>query len=298
MRAVTSDHRQRQPDGQASCRVLDQFAALDSYSSDATGGRRLSRDAPRSAPPARNLSHSLPAPTRSQRAGARMRWTGSLSVLFIGGLGLAVLAGPANCPCTSAFAVAEQSSLARLGYVQNVRMLTEREIEAAAGRRADDAFDHRAPRAGARSRPACRRSPPRRSSRRAMSPPVRATTSPATQRRPPACKDRGGSRRRGPSTVRLAAASNVETDVPPTLPVIEVATPPRQVTPLRTDDESGPVAASRYAKKRCDARLSHADDDCARKSKKSAWRTAQRSPKWAQQMFVTPWQTQAFSYTQ
>jgi hypothetical protein len=25
--------------------------------------------------------------------------------------------------------------------------------------------------------------------------------------------------------------------------------------------------------------------------------TAQRAPKWAQQMFTTPWQSQAFSYT-
>ena len=130
MRAVTSATDSPSPTDNF-VRVLDQFAALGSYSSDATGvggyrvlsaQRAAQRDTYRT---------SLPAPSVTKRAGARVRWTGSLSVLFIGGLGLAVLAGPANCPCTSPYAVTEQSSLQRLGYVENARMITEREFETA-----------------------------------------------------------------------------------------------------------------------------------------------------------------------
>ena len=110
--------------------MLDQFASLSSFSSDApaVGGFRVLSSQRAS----QRETFARPCPLRRSRARrTRVRWTGSLSVLFIGGLGLAVLAGPANCPCTSAFAVAEQSALQRLGYVQNARMITERELETA-----------------------------------------------------------------------------------------------------------------------------------------------------------------------
>ena len=99
MRAVTSATHSASPTDNF-VRVLDQFAALSSYSSDATavGGYRVLSS--QRASQHQTYRTSLPAPSVAARAGARVRWTGSLSVLFIGGLGLAVLAGPANCPCT------------------------------------------------------------------------------------------------------------------------------------------------------------------------------------------------------
>ena len=148
MRAVTSDTRQRNP-AENFLRVLDQFACAAQLFERRAGRRRLSRAvvAARAAPNRHRTSPPAPSP-RAPRA--RMRWTGFLSVLFVGGLGLAVLAGPANCPCSSAFAVAEQSSLARLGYVQNADMMTQRET-AARRRRAADA-DHRRAHRAARER--------------------------------------------------------------------------------------------------------------------------------------------------
>jgi hypothetical protein len=96
----------------------------------------------------------------------------------------------------------------------------------------------------------------------------------------------------GPEPVRLAAASDVETDVPPTLPAIEVATPPASdITAL--DTERAPLAANRTKKRRA-----YRTPTTLRAKSKKQVGEPQRSPKWAQQMFVTPWQTKAFSYTQ
>ena len=100
----------------------------------------------------------------------------------------------------------------------------------------------------------------------------------------------------GPEPVRLATASNVETDVPPTLPTIEVAAPPaRDVRATNTERE--PVAKSRSSKKRV-TRAYRTPSALRAKSTKALGELAPKSPKWAQQMFVTPWQTKAFSYTQ
>ena len=58
------------------------------------------------------------------------------------------------------------------------------------------------------------------------------------------------------------------------------------------------MAKSALLKEAHDARIPHANDAAAAKAKKALGEPAQKSPKWAQQMFVTPWQTKAFSYTQ
>jgi len=287
MRAVTSATNSASPTDNF-VRVLDQFAALNSYSSDpiAVGGYRVlssQRAAQRD-----TYRTSLPAPSVTKRAGARVRWTGSLSVLFIGGLGLAVLAGPANCPCTSAFAVAKQSSLQRLGYVQNARTMTEREFEAA------PAVDLSALSATALIEPEREVSGVSPISTSALEPlrdvpAVQSDDVPATSpgRLPVKIEEVADA---GPEPVRLAAASNVETDVPPTLPAIEVATPPASdITAVDTERE--PLAASRTKKRRA----YRTPPTLRAKSKKVG--EPQRSPKWAQQMFVNPWQTAAFSYT-
>jgi hypothetical protein len=287
MRAVTSATNSASDNF---VRVLDQFAALNSYASDPTavGGYRVlssQRAAQRD-----TYRTSLPAPSVTKRAGTRVRWTGSLSVLFIGGLGLAVLAGPANCPCTSAFAVAKQSSLQRLGYVQNARMITEREFEAApavelSALSTTTLLEPEREVAGV--------SPISTSALKPLRdvPAVRSDEVPATSagRLPVKLEEVADA---GPEPVRLAAASDVETDVPPTLPAIEVATPPASdITAL--DIERAPLAANRTKKRRA-----YRTPTTLRAKSKKQVGEPQRSPKWAQQMFVTPWQTKAFSYTQ
>lgn len=291
MRAVTSDIGHASPTD-SFARLLDQFASLSDYSSDATtvGGYRV-LPSRRTAPRKTHRSAATTAPTRS---GARMRWTGSLSVLFIGGLGLAVLAGPANCPCSSAFQVAEQSSLARLGYVQNARIMAQREtLQPDAKLPALSTAALIAP-----EESAVGVSPITTS---ALEPSRHATAFasdelPATSagRLPAKIEQVADS---GPENVKLAAASDVTTDVPPTLPTIEVATPPTDDV-AANEAESTPVAKTRRAKKRTALRAYRTPNDLAGRRRKKAGEAAPNSPRWAQQMFVTPWQSRAFSYTQ
>ncbi|MEO8420809.1 MAG: hypothetical protein ABI457_06410 [Hyphomicrobium sp.] len=293
MRAVTSATDSPSPTDNF-VRVLDQFAALGSYSSDATGVGGYRVLSSQRASQRQTFRTSLPAPTLAKRAGTRVRWTGSLSVLFIGGLGLAVLAGPANCPCTSPYIVAEQSSLERLGYVQNARMITEHEFEATA---AADLPPLSATALVEPEREVSGVSPISTSALEPLRdvPTVKSDDVPATSagRLPVKVEEVADAR---PEPVRLATASNIETDVPPSLPAIDVATPPASDA-TANDNESGPVAKGRSAKKRL-TRAYRTPTTLRGKSKKSLAEPPQRSPKWAQQMFVTPWQTKAFSYTQ
>jgi hypothetical protein len=290
MRAVTSANHSASPTDNF-VRVLDQFAALSSYSSDASavGGYRVLST--QRASQRQTLRTSLPAPSVATRAGARVRWTGSLSVLFIGGLGLAVLAGPANCPCTSPYAVTEQAPLQRLGYVQNARMITERELETA------PAVEPPALSATALIEPEHEFTGVSPISTSALEPlrdvPAMSDDVPVTSagRLPVKIEEVADA---GPEPVRLATASNVETDVPPTLPAIEVAAPPASdVSAIDTKRE--PVTKSRSSKKRITRAYR---TPSTLRAKKSLGEPAPKSPKWAQQMFVTPWQTKAFSYTQ
>ena len=70
-------------------------------------------------------------------ARARLRITGFLSVLFVGGLGLAVLAGPANCPCLAEFAAAtehtstpQRAGVSRFAYMQPAAVIAAGELAA------------------------------------------------------------------------------------------------------------------------------------------------------------------------
>ena len=103
----------------------------------------------------------------------------------------------------------------------------------------------------------------------------------------------------GPENVKLAAASDVTTDVPPTLPIIEVAIPPATAT-------SAPATRAKVGRQDAQRKEARAyapiepatKSRCApRRSRRSGIATKQ-APKWAQQMFVKPWQSRAFSYTQ
>jgi hypothetical protein len=277
-------------------RVLDQFASLSSYASEAStiGGYRVlssRRTAPRKKH--RSASTATAAPARSA---ARVRWTGSLSVLFIGGLGLAVLAGPANCPCSSAFAVAEQSSLARLGYVQNARMMVEREMvqpDAELPALSTAALIEPEESAVGLSSITTSALEP---SREATAIASEVLSAPRAPRLPANIEQLADA---GPENVKLAAASDITTDVPPTLPIIEVATPPDDSVEPAPAPRRKSVDKARNAKKRALRAYRTGNEVTLRaKAKTPVGDPTKQAPKWAQQMFVNPWQSRAFSYTQ
>jgi hypothetical protein len=294
MRALTVDSEKGGP-AESFLRVLDQFAALHSYASatPTTGGYRVlggQRATRKSAKP----SLARRVAIRPATAGARMRLTGSLSVLFIGGLGLAVLAGPASCPCSSTFA--QQASIERLGYVQNAAFMNASEAPAIALERvAFSDTEFLGPDTSATG----------------ISPITTSALEPAPTG-PVAAADAGATKTVGPlpssiervseatpETVKLAAATIVESDVIPEVPVAEVAAPPMpSVTAVEAEREVAPKTAVRTLRKRAAVRAYRTPTKLASRSKNSNdAMTAQRAPKWAQQMFTTPWQSQAFSYT-
>jgi hypothetical protein len=295
MRAVTSDIGHATPTD-SFARVLDQFASLSDYSSDATtvGGYRVLSSRRTTAGKTRRYPSTATAATA--RSGGRLRWTGSLSVLFIGGLGLAVLAGPASCPCSSAFTLAEQSSLARLGYVQNAHMMTEREtlqpqselpvLSTAALIAPEESAIGESPITTSALEPA-------RDAATAARDEMPATSA---GRLPAKIEEVADA---GPENVQIAAASDVTTDVPPTLPTIEVATPPSDDL-AATEPEREPTTKARRSKKRTALRAYRAGNDVKSraKAKTLVGDPTKQAPRWAQQMFVNPWQSRAFSYTQ
>ncbi len=283
MRAVTSDKHTGNP-AENFLRVLDQFASLHNFSDDASavGGYRV-------------LTPKRKTRLAVARGPGRIRWTGSLSVLFIGGLGLAVLAGPANCPCSTAFAVAEQSSMARLGYVQNAAFVTAREFAS------DDAglptlttaalIEPQESAVGVSPITTSALEPSR------DVPTVNSDDLPAASagRLPEKIEQVADA---VPATIKLAAAEIVGSDVPPSLPVIEVETPPVNAGAAR-EAEHEPAAKRRSTRKSTATRAYRAPNQAGRANGKYVGiPQVARAPKWAQQMYVTPWQSRAFTYTQ
>jgi hypothetical protein len=291
MRAVTSDIDSLNP-AESFLRVMDQFASLSSFTSDAPsvgGFRVLSSQRPTHK---KKTHRTLARGAMAARGRTRIRWTGSLSVLFVGGLGLAVLAGPANCPCSSVFAVAEQSALSRLGYVQNARMMTEREFgaqDAELPELSTAALVEPEQSAAGVSPITTSALVPARETAAVQGDDLPATTTGSLPMKIEQVADSA------PAPVRLAVAATVESDVPPTLPTIDVATPATGDV-AASDPDREPIAKSRAAKKRI-TRAYRTPLTLRAKAKKPLGEPAARSPKWAQQMFTTPWQTQAFSYT-
>lgn len=294
MRAVTSDIGHASPTDRFA-RVLDQFASLSDYSSDATtvGGYRV---LPSQRPALRKTHRSASTATAPARSGARVRWTGSLSVLFIGGLGLAVLAGPASCPCSSAFTVAEQSSLVRLGYVQNAHIMAQREIlqsDAELPVLSTAALIEPEESAIGVSPITTSALEPSRETAAIASEVLPATRAPRLPANIEQLADAG------PENIKLAAASDVTTDVPPTLPTIEVAAPPGDSVEPAPSPKRKSGDKVRSAKKRALRAYRTSNDVTLRaKAKTQVGDPTKQAPRWAQQMFITPWQSRAFSYTQ
>lgn len=289
MGALTTDFDGREP-AESFLLVLDQFAALRDYSGANVGGYRVFK---RHREPQR-LALQMSS-TIATLARARMRLTGFLSVLFVGALGLAVLAGPSNCACSGT--TAEEAALARLDYVPNVALMTRREAVP---------LDAELPTLSAASliepeAAAIGVSPITTSSLEASRdvPTGEVATlhgedvaPPAARRLPATIEELTDAK---PETIRLAAASNVETDAVPTLPLVEVASPR---VPDAVADEAERAAAGTHAPRRRVTRAYRGPAKQIVRARKPNGEPAPKSPKWAQQMFVTPWQTKAFSYTQ
>jgi hypothetical protein len=284
-------------------RVLDQFAALRAYTGPTSvmGGYRVLK-------PRRDLRQraawSLADFVKS--TSSRLRFSGSLSVIFIGGLGLAVLAGPANCPCNLTESDTAPS-LSRLGYVQTASLrpapplasrdeaINDAPIASQAELLAPDSIATGAPATAATETGSLRDVPALAADDIASMPrgPLPANITPLTDA--------------GPREVKVASASPSEMDLLPVLPMIEVAGPTIATTEIepvaRTaapddDDEvrSGTVV-KRYDAPRRQAARKRAVKRLYRKTDPTNPPESKRYPKWAKQMFDSNWQSQAFSYT-
>jgi hypothetical protein len=262
--------------------VLDQFAALRSYSAaPAVGGYRVmtrTRRAPRRLP-------SLAA-TLAALAKARMRLSGFFAVMFVGGLGLAVLAGPASCPCTGPISSAEAATTDRLGYVDRTMVAQtsigdESELPMLSAATLVDHVDE----AGSAS----------------------ITTATLGSGYAPGASGEGKSASAGrlprvieelrdqrPEPVRVAAATVIISDVDDPMPSIALRN--ASVPSSTAAEAEHQVAPKKSARSRTAPRAYRAGKR-ATQAKSGSGETVKRAPRWAQQMYVTPWQNQAFSYT-
>jgi hypothetical protein len=106
-----------------------------------------------------------------------------------------------------------------------------------------------------------------------------------------------------PKPIRLAAASPADDLLIPTLPMVEIETPdaagatavePEPQAASDTQTAREPVVSKRRNRSALRARKARSNADPA----SVAAKRYARAPRWAQQMFETPWQSKAFSYIQ
>jgi hypothetical protein len=288
MRAVSSEFDSFNPT-ESFLGVLDQFAALRTYSGAAAdvGGYRVLSPKLRRAKRKPARAPEFNSATIAALARARMRLTGFLSVLFVGGLGLAVLAGPANCPCSNPVNLADRSVAERLGYVETARLTNTRErLAGAADLPVLGAATLVEPEANAASESAITTAS-LEPAREAVTSLDAAPSAIASGRLPSTIVPVADI---GP-TVQVAAASNIENDVPPTLPAIEVSTP-RTREIVASDDDKPRVRHKRGVVRAYRTPIAKSQRPSAKDEL-----LVQRAPRWAQQMYANPWQSQAFSYT-
>jgi hypothetical protein len=275
---------------EAALTPMDDFAALRSNRAalPAIGGYRILRPGA-----GRRRARSQ---TLQRLAGARLRATGFLSALFVGGLGLAVLAGPANCPCNSGLAAAPQTLrdarlVSRFAYVKAAGTDADAELPmlsmAALVEPGDDASASMSPAMG-------------------FSPISTAAIAPLDNER---ARDTYAARARvagfpakiealseaPPRLVRLAAASPPEDDLTSLQPIVVITTPAAPEV-IAVDVEPDPDAAAKHVSKPRSRSASRARRARLSAAKAGTSTQVARAPRWAQQMFDTPWQSSAFSY--
>lgn len=272
---------------EAALTPMDDFAALRANRAalPAIGGYRILRPRPVRRPPA-------PSRTLQRLASARLRATGFLSVLFVGGLGLAVLAGPANCPCHARLAAAPETLrdarlLSRFAYMKAAPIDPDAALPMLSMAALVEPYEAPGSSMGAS--------------------PISTSAIAPLGKEPARDADTWRARVAGfpakietlseaaPKLVRLAAASPPEDDLTPTLPVLVITTPAApEVTAVevKADQDAAPEHASRQ-RNRSASRARRAKRKAA---KAGASIKVAGAPRWAQQMFDTPWQSSAFSY--
>ncbi|MBI1650162.1 hypothetical protein [Hyphomicrobium sulfonivorans] len=251
--------------------------------------------------------------------GGRLRTSGFLSVLLIGGLAVAVLSGPSSCACSTPF---EQADLDRMDYIQNAAFIDTRDSGAAPpyppASPDDLAFL-------ASDRPLKEREPTVTASL--------AQGIDATDREPaaaPTTQARHAEAAAPQSTAAIADVTSAQStpaaaDALPEAPLTVAALADSHDDSAGSDhaaasENNADAAAERKSRRDTSAKSDDDDDDRrhARSSRKRgairAYRTpvhqvkrqrkkkvtnahlAQRAPAWAQQMYATTWHSQAFSY--
>jgi hypothetical protein len=248
---------------------MDGFAALDAapLSGPGIGGFRFvrARRAERTGLRALVLER-----IRERIAGGRLRVTGSLAVLFVGSLTLAVIAcGPRPAPPLAK--ARDAHALSRFAYTR---------ATPAGGSQAGDSV--KLPELAAVIEPAHAAGtspistsalPPARDASARFALPTKIEPLADTQ----------------PSLVRLAAAGGADEFIP-LLPMVEVVTP--EAPEAETNSEIRHDRATRH--KRSTLRTRRAKSGVTPSG--AAPKKIVRAPRWAQQMFDTPWQSTAFSY--
>lgn len=304
MRVVESRAR-REAYAAGAVTPFDDFAALRSGCAalPAIGGYRIlhSRPAVRRAP--------ARARHWQRRESARLHASGFLSVLFIGGLGLAILPGPASCLCEHRLATAaiaeplrNTRALGRFAYTKasvigrDHRATMPADWTNADVTRADlglGGFALKLPKLTTADLVEAR-GPTNASpiSTAAIAPrgelpaqgrsPARVAGFPATME--PLADA-------APKPIRLAAASPVADEIAPPSPITVMTAPPApEVEAVEVKPERTHVSTKRRT------RTSHARRKRYGSAKSTGPKVAQAPPRWAMQMFDTPWQSQAFSY--
>jgi hypothetical protein len=230
-------------------------------------------------------------PTIARLAGARMRATGLLTVLFVGGLGLAVLAGPASCPCDlapGASASAEASSgargVARFAYLKQSAMVVASAPEPpglSAAILVEPAEAHASP-----------------ISTSAIEPPEKASVHEGYARRSGILPAKFEELTDAVPTKAIRLAALEEGEGAPMLPVVLVDTPPiPEIAAVDAEADAEKRLRQKHMSSRRRAIGTHpAKTRSAALSGPGSTSKRGKVPRWAQKMFETPWQSKAFSY--
>jgi len=266
---------------------MDDFAALAGGSSadPAIGGFRIVR--PRSALPPRVRARAI-----RRLARARQHATTSLSLLFIAGLALAILAGPSSCLCGP-----QRADAASLEMKGNAALLSR-----FAYTRASAIASAPAARKGGRlPKLAALLEPHEPADAIGTSPISTAAITPLSDARASATRPA----RLGvlptkietladaaPKPIRLATAAPVEDSLVPVLPMVEIATPEApDAVPVETETTSATHQETHHRRA-----FAHRHAHNSRTASSYSSPKIVRAPRWAKQMFETPWQSSAFSY--
>jgi hypothetical protein len=294
--------------GASALTLRDSFSNLNTgYRADpAIGGFRILRSQPLARPARSRLA-------RRKFSAARLPATGFLSVLLVGGFALAVLAGPANCPCgyPEAAGLAKTDAGARL--ISRLAYSRESMVDLSERVRARASTPDAAPPG--------RTSLPKLLTVAALDTdvslsgtvrpdsvsPISTAAIPAVET--PKARPFAAPQRLGllpaefenltdttPGSIKVAAATPADGELRSMLPTVELDAivveparkPKREAKRVRYDTNTQRASTKTTTKRRA--------AKAAASSRLSRRAAARRAPRWSQQLYANPWQTKAFSY--